>query len=408
LEVATSRAADAAIDLREAQDTGAGMGEPESPDVEETPVLPPFRPPPARSYAAAKEPVRVPATRACAAALAKAEERATEILITRTPEVTTHGLATLTPKEIVVKARLAMEAARARTGDETAPVSSAVVGARVLRSGDVVLQMSSAQAADWQRQHMSAFLDAMGGTSALKHRHTTLVVEYVPTSFDPSVDGALRILEDDNNLGRGSITSARFIKAAERRRSGQRVAHIMLALSSEVSANRVIRHGIFIEGKKVWGRKLLPEPVRCLKCQSIGAGHLANTCPSIHDTCARCGEMHRTAACTVGDNERACSNCRRARMQYQGHGAADRSCPFFTDKLQFSLECNPDAPFKYFLTRDPETWETHREADGRPETGAPWQQGNEWRSAWAESAGKKGGTSRPAAPGLGCVEAADV
>ncbi|KAJ7271041.1 hypothetical protein C8J57DRAFT_1226641 [Mycena rebaudengoi] len=32
LEVATSRAADAAIDLREAQDTGAGMGEPESPD----------------------------------------------------------------------------------------------------------------------------------------------------------------------------------------------------------------------------------------------------------------------------------------------------------------------------------------------------------------------------------------
>jgi hypothetical protein len=49
-------------------------------------------------------------------------------------------LPSLTPKEIVAKARLAMETARATTGDETAPAGSAVVGTRVLRSGDVVLQ----------------------------------------------------------------------------------------------------------------------------------------------------------------------------------------------------------------------------------------------------------------------------
>ncbi|KAJ7217550.1 hypothetical protein C8J57DRAFT_1537679 [Mycena rebaudengoi] len=384
LELAASRAADAVLDLREAKE----IPSPQPGDEDE--LGDPKVPIPSTS---GQTPLGSYAVVAAKAALHKPQTRAGE----------SGGKGdrnTSYPCPRVAKARLAMEAVRTSMGDDTAPAGSVVVGARVLQSGDVVLQMNSVQAADWQRRNMRAFLEAMGGTSALKHRRTSLVVEYVPTSFDPNLDGALRILEDDNNLGRGAIASARFIKAVEWRHSGQCVAHIILALNNDVSANRIIRYGIFIEGKKVWGRKLLPEPVRCLKCQMIGTGHLADTCLSIHDTCAQCGGMHRTAVCEVSDAAQACSNCRGAKMSYQGHGAADRGCPFFATKLQFSLERNPDAPFKYFLTNDPETWETHREADGRPDESGPWLQGTEWRTTWAASAGKKGGVRKPATPGL--------
>ncbi|KAJ7289181.1 hypothetical protein C8J57DRAFT_1493632 [Mycena rebaudengoi] len=124
-----------------------------------------------RSYAAAAGRAALtatPPTRACAAALAKAAQRETEILVTRAPEVTTHGLAKLTAKEIVAKARMAMTAAATASG-QAPPEGAAFVGARLLRSGDVVLTMSSAIAADWQRARMDHFLAAMGGTlSCLK------------------------------------------------------------------------------------------------------------------------------------------------------------------------------------------------------------------------------------------------
>jgi hypothetical protein len=269
-----------------------------------------------------------------------------EIVITRAPEVTTHGLAQLTERELVAKARIAMVSAKEATGQE-APEGAVFVGARLLRSGDVVLIMNTAQAADWQRARMEPFLHAMGGTSAFKQRNPTIVLQFVPTTFDPSRDGAVRVVEDDNGLGRGAITNAHFIKPATHRRSGQRLAHAIVSFKEVVTANRVIRDGLFVDGKKVWGRKILSEPTRCVKCQMVGVDHIAATCKSIHDTCARCGEMHRTAECVVPDGARACANCRGAGVQHHGHGAADRNCPVFANKLQHALERNPDARFKF-------------------------------------------------------------
>ncbi|KAJ7291884.1 hypothetical protein C8J57DRAFT_1212307 [Mycena rebaudengoi] len=93
---------------------------------------------PQRTYAAAAGGAAaptLPSSRACAVALAKAAQRETEILIARAPEVTTHGLAKLTSKEIVAKARMAMAAAATATGQDP-PEGAAFVGARLLRSGD--------------------------------------------------------------------------------------------------------------------------------------------------------------------------------------------------------------------------------------------------------------------------------
>ncbi|KAJ7711654.1 hypothetical protein DFH07DRAFT_763435, partial [Mycena maculata] len=105
------------------------------------------------------------------------------------------------------------------------------------RSGAVLLHMDSAASATWIKANMPAFLAAMGGTSAFKDRFANVVVQYVPVSFDPSLDGALQILESDNGMQKGNLGSTRWIKDPSRRRTGQRVAHAIFGFCSEPSAN---------------------------------------------------------------------------------------------------------------------------------------------------------------------------
>ncbi|KAJ7242537.1 hypothetical protein C8J57DRAFT_1244074 [Mycena rebaudengoi] len=117
LEAAAVRASDAADELRTERGVergegprdhaspGGGSAPPgrdyESPNRAAEGVVP-------RSYATAVGARGQPPTRECAAALAKAAQREVEIVITRAPEVTTHGLAQLTERELVAKARIAM------------------------------------------------------------------------------------------------------------------------------------------------------------------------------------------------------------------------------------------------------------------------------------------------------------
>ncbi|KAJ6600138.1 hypothetical protein B0H10DRAFT_1660708, partial [Mycena sp. CBHHK59/15] len=99
--------------------------------------------------------------------------------------------------------------------------------ATAVRGGATLLHMNLAVAAEWLRipKRMSEFLADMGGTSIFKQRSFSVVVEFMPVSFDPSADGALKVLEDDNGLGRGAILHAHFIKQAARHRTGQHMVH---------------------------------------------------------------------------------------------------------------------------------------------------------------------------------------
>jgi hypothetical protein len=79
--------------------------------------------------------------------------------------------------------------------------------------------------------------------------------------------------------------------------------------------------------------------------------------------CAQCREDHRTSTCTITDDERACANCKAANLDHRGHGAADHVCPFFKDKLYYSLDHNLDTPYPYFLmSEDPSSWVTNEES----------------------------------------------
>jgi hypothetical protein len=118
-------------------------------------------------------------------------------------------------------------------------------------------------------------------------------------------------------------------------------------------ANNTIKEGMFIEGKHVVVRKMLSEPQRCLKCQKFG--HHVPDCKADKDTCARCGEHHRTSQCNTTDQASfSCVNCMS--NMAKGHGAADRNCPkFATEKLKL-MERVPENKFKFFPTDNPETW----------------------------------------------------
>jgi hypothetical protein len=244
-------------------------------------------------------------------------------------------LAKLTEKELVAKANMAL--ALMSSQDCGAPEGTIFLGAEVLRSQAIAYHLNSIEAAGWiqQPETRKRFMNHFGSTSAA---HSTLlhcVAEYVPVSFDTTSLAAIRKVEGDSGLKSCTLQFAKYIKNKERRYDGQRVAHAIFGFLTHDAANFAMTNGLYVEGKRVNLQKLLPEPRRCLKCQIVGANHIANDCPSTHDTCARCAEHHRTDKCEVKDREQfCCSNCRGVGLKEKGHGPGDRGCPVFQREME--------------------------------------------------------------------------
>ena len=113
-----------------------------------------------------------------------------------------------------------------------------------------------------------------------------------------------------------------------------------------------------MEGKKVWGRKQIQEPRRCLKCQCFRKHKAIEYC-SIHDVCGRCGSQHRTNLCNESNKEAlVCSNCKAAKNNlHTGHGAVDRSCLIFLNRSHKMNKKRSENKYKYYCTNDPATLE---------------------------------------------------
>ena len=90
-------------------------------------------------------------------------------------------------------------------------------------------------------------------------------------------------MERENDLLVNTICSIRWIKPLERRAPNQCTAHMIIDFFRLAEANLAIKNGLLTLGKRCSSRKLLPEPTRCMKCQSFG-GHYAKECKSLRDT----------------------------------------------------------------------------------------------------------------------------
>jgi hypothetical protein len=295
-------------------------------------------------------------------AIARTEIMRRQVVMRRDPAAGADCFEGLSEKELILKAKIAVDLIQSEDVDTIDHVD--FVHAKKTAGGGVVLVLKTEEAAEWLRSErvMTRFTKELGGLVTAGAALCMVIAEYVPISFDPGATYAFARIEEDSGLETGSMREARFIKKIERRAPGQRTAHVIIGLMTPEQANRAIRNGMVIEGKKVPVRRHKMDPKRCMKCQGIGINHNAADCKSIHDVCARCAEMHRTSQCTVEKHtDFKCANCK-----VKGHGAADRECPVFKERMKTLHAKIPNYAYRFFPTKDPGTWER----DGHETTGS--------------------------------------
>lgn len=264
-----------------------------------------------------------------------------------------YPMAFLTEKQIITKAEMAITQMGETAEDK--PKGFKFLGTKKLRRGAAILVLLKEEDATWLKQDekMKSFMSHLG-LSTLCYRLQTypILTTFIPLTFDSNTI-ALRRIEDDIGLQKGTIVSANWIKPPSKRSKDQTCGHMIFTLSDPEVANKLIRNQLYIEGKAIQVSKLLAEPRRCLKCQKAGAGHLAEKCPSEHNICGTCSKNHRTTECKI--NQKAnmkCINCNEI-----GHPAWDRMCLTFQDHLKKFNARHPENKYKYYPTVDPNTWD---------------------------------------------------
>ncbi|KAG2758110.1 hypothetical protein P692DRAFT_20842749 [Suillus brevipes Sb2] len=158
--------------------------------------------------------------------------------------------------------------------------------------------------------------------AALKERTYTIVVPFMPISFKPEDNANLRQTERENRWNEGTVLTACWIKPVEKRTNTQRVAHILITFTDPTSANNAIRDGI------------------------AHYGHITKECIAHNDTCANCGNNHRTTDCTTKDKQ-YCIAC-----ETTDHLSRDRDCPTFIKRCESLDKRYPDNQLPYFPTND--------------------------------------------------------
>jgi hypothetical protein len=327
--------------VRLSADRPGGAAQPETPGSQQA-----TRP----TYAAVTQ-VQVPPRHA--EVLARSQGREKQVLIDSTSATSQDGLRELTERELVVKANTTVElmgelAVGKPEGGEL------FVGAQKLQRGGIIYVMRTVAAAEWLRQAdiREKFMSFFGGQGRMRERGCVIVLKFVPVTFEPSSPSARRRVEEENEMRREEIVEAKWLKDRDKRTQGQRTAFALLTIRTAQAANKILREGMVVEGKRVFAHKNVPEAKRCMKCQGFRGGHMAAECKSIHEMCARCGEQHWTADCK-NNGARFCHNCMKA-----GHMASDRNCPIFKEECRKLASRNPESKYRYFpVTDDPSTWE---------------------------------------------------
>ena len=201
-------------------------------------------------------------------------------------------LINLSEEVLVQKANLALELAREHSGP--IPPDTQFIAARKTTHKNVLYEVDSEDMVAWLRspegQHL--FASKFGTEISLASRPFSILVEYVPITLELENPNVHRDIKRRNNLLTGSIRSACWIKPVERYSPNQHCAHTIFDFFRPGGANHIIQNRPIILGKRCLTCKLLPEPTRCMKCQSFTGSHFAKECKSDHDTCGTCAGEH--------------------------------------------------------------------------------------------------------------------
>ena len=258
-------------------------------------------------------------------------------------------------KDILVeKANVALELVC--TSNPTVPEEALFISTKKTTHSQILYEVDSSQTADWLRSPdgSRAFVSKFRSNVMLATKPFPILLEYVPIRLDIDDPSSLRDIERKNTLPTGTIKSARWIKPIERRSPQQHRVHLTIEIMKPSDANHAIKEGLLILGSRCSAHKLLPEPTRCMKCQSFEGSHFARDCKKSDDTCGTCAGNHRTKECeSTAPDQCCCANCQKA-----GHAAWDRECPVYLEKARRFQSHIADAHYRFYPEReDPSTWE---------------------------------------------------
>ena len=123
----------------------------------------------------------------------------------------------LTEIVLVEKANKALDLAR--TSTEDIPTDAKFLSARKSKSGSILYEVNTEEAAAWLRspEGRVLFTANFGPDVSLETHPFSIIAEYVPVGTKTDDPQALRTIESTNSLPAGSIRSMRWIKPIERR-----------------------------------------------------------------------------------------------------------------------------------------------------------------------------------------------
>ncbi|KIJ48166.1 hypothetical protein M422DRAFT_162968 [Sphaerobolus stellatus SS14] len=123
------------------------------------------------------------------------------------------------------------------------------ISVRKLNNGGIILETCTKKTAALIRERKSEFIRNLGERAVVKDRAITIMIEFVPITFNTEKTEDIAMAENDSRLPVGSINSARWIKPESRRREGQKVAHLIVKVVGAEAVNKILRDGMVIRGK---------------------------------------------------------------------------------------------------------------------------------------------------------------
>lgn len=156
--------------------------------------------------------------------------------------------------------------------------------------------------------------------------------------------------------------------------------------TSPQAANKAIRQGVIVQGRRVMGEKTINGPIRCYHCQRYG--HIAGNCPSKNEPkkCPTCTNVHERDECQAKrKGDFICVNCNDA-----GHATWDPSCPAHQREMEKTIQRDTEAKSKFYQTEEDWTQEIDQVYATRGEKRRGDTTGGDQKRRWGDEEEEEG------------------
>ncbi|KAI0046413.1 hypothetical protein FA95DRAFT_1468541, partial [Auriscalpium vulgare] len=112
-----------------------------------------------------------------------------------------------------------------------------------IQSGALIIQFGDKEMADWVRSDPRArrtFAEAVHPEADIRPQGFTVLLRFIPLTFDPDTPYHLRDVEEVNQMPANSIIKAQWIKPPQRRDPSQICGHAYFTFSSVDTVNLVL------------------------------------------------------------------------------------------------------------------------------------------------------------------------